>query len=160
MGGVSKTGTSPCSGDVAGGSSDTSIRFECWLSPPALVWRVELSPPALSVGGTRVPGREWGCVWGDACCCIAERGSKAHGSKYLPRTNTRAGKRMVRRGSTCRRSPRPSWEGTNTRAVAVTRGCRTPVRAWLQSNKMSKNLQHPHRRNSVRKSVAPTMDGC
>ena len=32
--------------------------------------------------GGRVPEREWGVV----VCCLAERGSKAPGSKYLPRT--------------------------------------------------------------------------
>ena len=52
-----------------------------------VVW-VDVSREGL---GGHVPERESG---GGGACCLAERGTRAHGSKYLPRMSPRTGGRQ------------------------------------------------------------------
>ena len=75
--------------------------------------------------GVRVPEREWGgcCImWGGACC-LAERGSKAYGSKYLPRSTKRRGHSVWQRWCS---SSSPLWAkvvGLFRLGVAATEYC-------------------------------------
>ena len=62
-----------------GGGGEVDMRKIRVLRLRGVVW-VELSPGRVCMDPC--PGER---VWGGCCMCLAERGSKAPGSKYLPR---------------------------------------------------------------------------